>query len=368
MAAPAAIAGSSAWMAPSWEWSLAASIAVAFLLCELRRHLPQNVRPGESTVLPTLGGGTTLTLLRGLFIALLAGFLAVPPPEGWHVWAPGFLYLGVAVADFFDGYVARVRNHATRLGEELDVRFDALGALVAIAALVHFGRLPAGFLPIGLLYYLFHGHMWLRARLGQPIVALRPNPYRRMYAGFLFGYLAVVLFPLFEPPWTVVAGCLFAAPVLAGFVVDWLFTTGAISPGNRLWRRLEPAALRLLYRALPLGLRMALLPISGLWLAETLSFGDLPGTALAIAALAAIGMTTAGWLGRLGALTLIAIASADAILRGPATTVDYSLLGMSIGVLLLGTGDGALWRPEDALLLRKAGSRDLPSRTEQAAA
>ncbi len=365
------------------RWTLAALAAVSYLLWELRRNLRHNLRPGEEVILPTLGVGTVLTLARGLLVALLAGFLVVARPDGALGWAPLIVYFGAAVADFFDGYIARIRGHATRLGAALDISFDAFGTLVAVGALIHYGQLPVPFLLIGLLYYLFHGHMKLRERLGQPVVPLRPHPSRRMYAGFWFGYMAVALAPVLRPPWTVAAGYMFAAPLVAGFLLDWLSATAMISPDSQSWNKFETAALRLTYRALPIGLRLVALGAGGLWLANGLSetrgwtplfaaLGwsepSLPATLLALAGLSALAMTAAGWLGRLGALVLISVATIDVVLRGSAPEVNFWLLSGSTGVLLLGLGRGILWEPEDQFLMTQAGARNRPSRSQAAAA
>lgn len=365
------------------RWTLAAFVATSYLLWEFRRYLHQNIRSGEETMLPTLGAGTVLTLARGLLVALMAGFLVLERPEGALEWAPLILYFGAAVADFFDGYIARVRGHATKLGAALDISFDAFGTLVAVAALIHYGQLPLPFLLIGLLYYLFHGHMKLRERLGQPVVPLRPHPSRRMYAGFWFGYMAVALAPVLRPPWTVAAGYMFAAPLVAGFLVDWLFATAAISPNAQAWKKFEAAALRFIYRGLPVGLRLIVLAAGALWLAKGLSerggwaplfaalgwsVPSLPATLLALTGLTALAMTAAGWLGRLGALALISLATIDVVLRGSAPEVNFWLLSGSVGVLLLGLGRGILWEPENAFLMTQAGARNRPSRSEAAAA
>src|SRR5690606_5799245 len=115
-----------------------------------------------------------------------------------------------------------------------------------------------------------------------------------------------------------------------------------------------------------------LLPAGAWWLAGLLGeepgwrslFGalDRPAPLLAAAlpaaaALAALGMTVTGWLGRVGALGLIALASLDAVRLGAPSNVHFALLAASAGVLLLGAGRGALWGVEDALLERRAGER-----------
>jgi hypothetical protein len=91
-------------------------------------------------------------------------------------------------------------------------------------------------------------------------------------------------------------------------------------------------------------------------------------TLLAVAGLVALGMAATGWLGRLAALILIALVCGDALLRGGAPKLDYGILGASIGILLLGSGRGGLWAPEDALLLRRTGARSEPARHGQATA
>ncbi|MEZ5365463.1 MAG: CDP-alcohol phosphatidyltransferase family protein [Bryobacterales bacterium] len=365
------------------KWAVGALLVLAYLGWELRRGLDQNVRVGESEILPTLGLGTRLTLLRGLFTAMLAGFVFLPQVAGLLAWAPCALYLGVAVADFFDGYAARVSNHATRLGAALDVAFDALGAITAVSVLVAYGRLPAAFLSVGLVYYIFHGHMKLRRWRGRPVLPLQSNPYRRMYAGFLFGYFAVALAPVFDPVWIEVGGYLFVTPVMVGFLIDWLAVTGALSIESPTWVRFEAAAWTTLYRVTPVVLRAALLVAAAAWLTSGLSpegwtnllaelgwpAPTLLATGFALASLTAVGMTAAGWLARLAALVLVAAACLDAVLRGEPTPEGYALLLPSIGLLLLGAGRGVLWRPEDELLLTQAGSRRCaPAHPERAAA
>jgi CDP-diacylglycerol---glycerol-3-phosphate 3-phosphatidyltransferase len=121
----------------------------------------ENHRCGEADQpFPTLGAAIWITLLRGAAVVALAGFLplAVLPaplrPEPWS-GRRGLIYLGIALADLLDGFVARRLHRQTPLGRRLDVETDAAGLLVALLVAVSLDRLPAFTLLVGLAYYLF---------------------------------------------------------------------------------------------------------------------------------------------------------------------------------------------------------------------
>ena len=95
-------------------------------------------------------------------LGLLAGFVFLPQPSGGLAWLPALLYTLAIMADYLDGYFARLTHHATVLGEILDIEFDALGILMATSLAVHYGQLPWWYLPIGLSRYLFLFGIWWR--------------------------------------------------------------------------------------------------------------------------------------------------------------------------------------------------------------
>jgi CDP-diacylglycerol--glycerol-3-phosphate 3-phosphatidyltransferase len=64
------------------RWLIIAAVVLAYQLWLFRQGLKHNHRQGEAALLPTLGAGNALTLLRGLGLALLAGFLLSPRPPG----------------------------------------------------------------------------------------------------------------------------------------------------------------------------------------------------------------------------------------------------------------------------------------------
>ena len=112
------------WLLSWWQpqfarrWLLMAGFALLYLLGVLWRNLTRNHRVGETDLLPGLGLGNLLSLLRGLMLVLFCGFLFSPwPGPGWVAWLPGLLYTLAALPDFLDGIAARLTNHVTPLGE-----------------------------------------------------------------------------------------------------------------------------------------------------------------------------------------------------------------------------------------------------------
>ncbi len=334
-------------------WAPLPFLAMVYQSEFLRRNLGANHRAGETALLPDLGWGNRLTLLRGVLVAGMMGFLVLPRPPGWLAWLPGLLYVLSDAADFFDGYVARVANHATRLGEQLDMSFDGLGVLAASLLLVQYGQVPPWYLLVGAARYLFVLGQALRTRLGRPVYPLPPSRARRVFAGLQMGFLGVVMLPVFAPPGTWIAATLFGAPLLAGFARDWLAVSGVIKPdhgSSRLaqFERWLPTLLRAAAPALAFGwgaffIRPAA-PTPALWLnllytlhllLLTLVFLGLLPRISAIAGLWALGFYQA-----FASLTPAQLALA----------VVYTL------VLYLGGGAWSLYTPEEVLFHRPAGA------------
>jgi CDP-diacylglycerol--glycerol-3-phosphate 3-phosphatidyltransferase len=195
--------------------SLLVSVAVwAFCCWQLFRALPENRRPGEEALLPTLGGPTHLTLIRGLLIALVAGFFFEP-----RVAAPA--YTAAALLDCLDGRLARRQNRETGLGSRLDMETDALGILVASLAGIATGKLPPWYLAIGLARYLFVlGIEWRRLRR-VPVGDLDPSRWRRILAGMQMGFLSVALWPEVPASLSRSAAYAFGGATLVFFARDW---------------------------------------------------------------------------------------------------------------------------------------------------
>ena len=355
------LAGGYSLLSLAWQSDLAARwlplpfLVIAYLLAILWRNLDLNIREGEQEVLPDLGWGNRLTLLRGLLVAGMVGFLTLPRPEGWLIWVPGILYCLSDATDFFDGYVARLTNHATRLGKFLEMSFDGLGVLAASLLVVLYGQAPAWYVLVGLARYLFVFGEWLRRRLGKPIYPVPPSLYRRVFAALQMGFLAVALLPLIPPPGIHIAATLFGLPLLAGFGRDWLYVTGVIKSnperkaGIKAW----------IMRWMPVGLRLIILAINLSFI--TAWFAALQANSLAFILIGLLYCLSAMML-VLGALprvaSVIALAGLGlAQLLAPLTIIQIGLGVAYILILYLGSGAFSLWAPEEHLVYHSIGQR-----------
>lgn len=232
------------WLRGRWpaadRWGLVALGTAAAALIVLWRHLPDNHREGETSVLPTLGLGNGLTLTRGFLLALMTGFLVVPRPEGWLAWLPVLFYTLASILDFLDGLAARLTDHATRLGEILDLEYDSYGVGLVVLLAIHFDQVGWWFLTLALARYLFVAGSWWRRRHGRPLFDLTPSRYRRLIAGYNMGFLTVVLWPILSPEAAAVGGAIFLPPLLLIFGRDWLVVSGRLDPSlpaYQTWRR-----------------------------------------------------------------------------------------------------------------------------------
>ena len=358
------------------RWLGLAALSSLVYLGILWRFLAFNSRPGEKILLPDLGPGNLLTILRGLFLALWMGFLFSPWPPGWLAWVPGLLYSIVAIADLFDGYLARKFDHQTLMGERLDLSLDGLGMLVASILLVQYGQVPAWYLLVGLARYLFVAGIWLRRMLGKPVFELSPNPTRRPFAGAQMGFAAVVLYPYFGPPGTALAAALFAVPFLVGFTVDWLEVSGVNFSGFFQRAKIEhydgqnKKVLKNIFATwLPLVFRGSLVVLISFWVAQNLIGQDI------ILGLSRVSFSTSffPWLG--GLLLIIGIGTLM-IALGAAGRIAALIILFGVGIyvnnygldvteallvvvaaalLYLGTGPYSLWNPEQGIISRRLG-------------
>jgi CDP-diacylglycerol--glycerol-3-phosphate 3-phosphatidyltransferase len=327
------------------RWLLLAAPVMGYLLAVLWRGLPYNHRLGESQLLPGLGAANHATLLRGLLLAVLTGFLFSPRPSGHLAWLPGLLYSLAVALDNLDGYLARRTQRSTRLGERLDMSFDGLGVLVAALLAIQYGQLPLWYLSVALARYIFLAVLWILRRLGKLTYDLPPSASRRGFAGLQMGFLAVMLWPIFTPPGTFTAAIWFALPFLAGFGRDGLIASGVIRPqaadrrSNQRFTRWLAVGLRLLAVVL-----LLVTPTSA-WGLETLAV---------LAAVVTLSLAL-GLAGRISAILGLLLLGLNQ-LYAPLVPTQIALLAAYTALLFAGTGAFSLWKPEDRLIYR-AGER-----------
>lgn len=362
------LAGGSILLGLSWRWQGAlqwfalSGLIWAFICYQTRRRLPLNRRDPEAPLYRELGWANRLTLLRAWLIAAVAGFLFQPWPEGRALaCVPGLLYLFAAVLDRVDGYVARRTGQSSLLGIELDTVSDALGLAVASLLAFGYGQVHWSYLLFGIAYYLFHAGILWRNWRGLPVCPLPPALHRRAWAGFQMGFLAVVLWPLFYPPITTLAGFAFMLPAVLGFLIDWLIVSGRIDRQadavNWRFQRLTDFSQTVLQPALRIVvvgtlavslLRSGLPPLPGngpAWISHVMIGGFI------VAAL----MIVLGVAGRTFSLILVGLLSGY-YLFNPLLPVDYVLFCSVVWLLLLGTGRFSLWQEDDHWLNRYDGA------------
>lgn len=366
----------------AWRWLGFALLSTFYLLWSVGCALPDNHRQGEVQLLPSLGTGNILTIMRGILISALVGFCIAPQPIGWLAWIPGCLYTLAALADLFDGYLARQEDQSTLLGKNLDLKLDGFGMLVAALVSVRYNQVPTWYLLVGMARYLFLAGLWLWQKTGRPVHELDENSSRRPLAGAQMGFLGVVLFPVFSPPATHLVAALFALPFLIGFVRDWLFVTGILKPSSHqtgtnwptrtnylstrfttlsllkaAWFSRVPLLLRfftvgLIASQLFTGSALQLLgssPQGGFFqaLSEPFSLGSL----LMAAGMSLIALGAAGRLAALGVLAAISLQQGLAGLN----LIQITLITGATALFFLGTGDLSLWKPEDRLINKRLG-------------
>lgn len=173
----------------------------------------------------TLGLADYLTLVRGLFICVLTGFLCSPQPSGWLAWIPGFFYLTVVSIDGVDGFLARRLKQASVFGEILDREFDGLGTAVATLLAYQYGKVPVFYLPVAGLYYAFQTGLWLYQKMGRPVSALKNSNYSKIVGGLNSVFLSVALWPVFGPPASFIAATIIMLFIIASFIKDWMVVT-----------------------------------------------------------------------------------------------------------------------------------------------
>jgi CDP-diacylglycerol--glycerol-3-phosphate 3-phosphatidyltransferase len=362
---------------PIWpnhnRWLLLSGLSLVYGLWVLWKGLPENRHTKTAALLRSLGPGNYLSLVRGLCIGLLAGFLFGPWPPGALAWWIVLLYTIADVADYLDGYVARRANHTTMLGGILDMEFDGLGTAVVILLAISFGQLPWWYLALGLARYFFIFGIWWRQKRSLPIYEMTPSTHRRIFAGFQMGFLSAVLWPILPRPMAWIAGLLFGSATAASFLRDWLVVSSVIDPGQPSYQKVQFHLYRLFARQLPLVWRVALaLSMSSVfvaagnwlrppaWEALLVSWNvPIAGAMTVFLAVIGIGGTilaVLGVFGRPSAIALVFPVGFDIASRSLQWDNGLALV-CAIFLMLLGTGDRSLWPIEERFFQERLGGQ-----------
>lgn len=205
------------------RWGAVAVPVLCAFLAVLAANLDENRAAGAATPRPRLGSANLVTLARGALLAWLAGFAAVSWRGGPLAAAPVALYVGNVALDAVDGSLARRVGHVSALGARLDAEFDGAGVLVGLGVAVTAGLLPAVFLLVGLVKYVYLAVEWVAARRGRSLAALPARASRRPLAALQMLVVVAVLSTLVVPPAAALAAGGVGLAYALGFARDlWL--------------------------------------------------------------------------------------------------------------------------------------------------
>jgi len=352
------------------RWAAPNLLTLASIQLLVLRKLPLNRRSDDGPLLGDLGAGNHMTVLRGVLISQLPGYLFLPWPAGPQAWLPTLTFSAVLIADFLDGYLARRVSVMTRLGEALDIEFDGIGLLAATALAVHYGQLPLLYLlTVGSARYLYLFAGWTSRRLGRPVYPVPPSTTRRALAGVTMELGAAALWPIAPPVMMTLAGLIVGLPFMAVFVRDGLIHLGFLDPASTAYLSARRRIVHTFTFILPPFLRAILLLLLGPQLilaaqpwASTAGVAEraglpiaglLGGVTLLIIALCLL-LVALGFAGRTGAVGLIVVYGLTLMTVG-LTPRGVASWGCAVAIYLLGTGAESLWQPERALYSRRAG-------------
>lgn len=319
------------------QWLLQAGLLWALVTYEARGYLPLNRKNSASSLYPQLGLANRLTILRGGLIACTGGFVFQKLPAEGLAFIPAGCYGLSAIIDRLDGFAARKTGQVSKMGMELDTVFDALGLAIAPLLAVWYGKIHWSYLLVSCAYYLFSYGQRYRQKNGLPLFAIEPKLSRRAIAGFQMGFIAVVLFPMFQPPATRIAGFAFMLPVLTGFLIDWLVVSGRISDKSFINHDLLERGEKVISFFIQPLLRLIL---AGFLLSWSFRFTETsPNSPLLLWTMIACGLLILlGIIGRVASLALI-------LLIGLINSSQLTslILPMTVWILVLGTGHFSLW-------------------------
>lgn len=339
--------------------AMASGVAsVQLIILWLALHTNHAPNKPKAAPYPWLGIANCMTLMRGMLVALLAGFVFAPMPWGWMAWIPFLLYGIERVIDLLDGYAARMTHRESRLGGILDMEFDGLGLLIATAVAIQYDKIPAWYLLLGLGRPLFVLGIWLRQKWGMKVHPLAPSDLRRIVAGVQTVFVAFTLAPLLAPELTWFAAYVFAVPLVASFGRDWLVVSDVLDANNPTYLRLRANAKWLCEGWLPpLARWVAAAGIVAIVATSTWGVGSGAETRwvlVAFALLSALGLTF-GILSRFSSFVFLLVVCANVALTGMHQT-DALMVVCGAIVLHVGGGRFTIWSPEERFVREPLGT------------
>jgi phosphatidylglycerophosphate synthase len=166
------------------------------------------------------GAANWVTTLRAVLVALVAALVGEPRTVNVAALAVGGAVLA-SMLDGVDGWVARRSGTASEFGARYDMETDAL--LILVLSVLAWQHRQAGWwiLLAGMMRYGFiaAGYAWSWMNTSLP-----PSTRRKTVCVLQIVGLAVVVSPMFTPPWSAVIAALTLLTLVYSFAVDvqWL--------------------------------------------------------------------------------------------------------------------------------------------------
>ncbi len=120
----------------------------------------------------SFGVANTITAVRALLVALVAGFVGESDAASYATTATAMAAVATAL-DGLDGWVARRLNTATAFGARFDMEVDALLILVLAVLVWQLDKAGAWVLASGLLRYAFVVAGWIVPWMRRPLSATK---------------------------------------------------------------------------------------------------------------------------------------------------------------------------------------------------
>jgi hypothetical protein len=209
-----------------------------------------------------------------------------------------------------------------------------LGSVLA----VQYGSAGWWYLLVGLARHIYVAAIWVRHRLGLPVIE-KPNRLSRPLAGLQMGVSTALLAPALLPPYTILISTLVMTIFLGNFLMDWL------SIGRRQAFVLQTS--HYLFRFMPIVLRVVVFVlVAAQVIATTNNYFTLVITAFLL-----FGAGTR-------VVALVLLIQIGIVVQGDSLEVIQLITVIcSLGLVYLGSGSFYLWAPENALLRRRLGEQ-----------
>lgn len=298
---------------------------------------------------PDLGIANTLTMMRSYAVSVLFAIALVPVHSELLIWAPFLLYTASITIDFFDGFIARVTDRSSKLGETLEHEFDSIGLISATLVVAARGTLSWWFMVPALYRYIFMYAYWRRVSQGLTVTEPDNGGAGRVIAGLYWGFIATSLIPVFPVQLLRLGAPFFVLPLTGAFLRDWYIVTGRLVPGSGLYKLLAHVFRVYIFGWIPLVVRIT---SAGLIVSLALRVSGAPSIILYVAA---AGLTL-GALARTNAILSIAVLSFLVVYQGVGGGgLVQIVVALNCLIIMVGSGRLSLARHEDLPFASRIG-------------